>query len=593
MSTYHGVDGDRVLSFKLLRLCSGKLPAVGNPHSELVGFGLVKLTWDSVDNAEGYLIYRQIGKTQFEYLYLVNKTDFTDTNPSLTDYNYYRIFPYVTVNGKIIPGQSTAYTTIRGALPPVSNLTAQVTGSAQVSLQWQGVTDAEHYLIYRSVAGGADQFLALTTELHYDDYTAENYFTNYYRVYAARKDQNNQWQTSQGIRVSATPRMTPIEDIHAEFGPSRASACIQWSRVAGAKSYAIFRKTAKSSLTYIGLVDANTEPLTFVDSYPHMGEFNFYFVKPVTYVNEQMVMTPTGGYDWFKPALDASQLLATGRTDGVYLYWQPVHRATSYVIERETENGGRETIARVTDPEYLDAEASRYVPAMYWLTPWYEGEDGFSQSAPTTALENPVRAKRSDQIIALTFDDGPSYGYTESILNTLSEYGVKATFFLQGHRIDDQVALVQRIAAEGHEIGNHGYDHPEFTSCSDYEIYLQISWTDEKIKQATGVTPKIARPPYGSWNNRVLYAIGKPVIIWNKDTEDWRYRDASHVYSYLLNNVGDGSVVLMHDTIASTAEGFRWALPELINQGYEFVTVSEMMEIYNKPCSPGVVFYGK
>ncbi|KMY46041.1 hypothetical protein AC622_19125 [Bacillus sp. FJAT-27916] len=185
-----------------------------------------------------------------------------------------------------------------------------------------------------------------------------------------------------------------------------------------------------------------------------------------------------------------------------------------------------------------------------------------------------------EKVIALTFDDGPRAGVTNVILDALKKYDAKATFFVLGSRCEAGADLLKRMADEGHEIGNHTWDHPKMTSEGASGIVKQIDRTNEIVKQITGTAPTLFRPPYGLYDERVSSYVGKEnLVLWDVDTLDWKLRNADLVVPNALSTVKEGNIILMHDIYSSTAEAAVAIIRELSRQGYEFVTVSELLEI--------------
>ena len=197
--------------------------------------------------------------------------------------------------------------------------------------------------------------------------------------------------------------------------------------------------------------------------------------------------------------------------------------------------------------------------------------------------ERPTKEDRlplDEKVVALTFDDGPREGVTDVILDALKKHDAKATFFVLGSRSEANKNLLKRMAEEGHEIGNHTWDHPKMTSESSSGIAEQIDRTNAIIEQITGTAPTIFRPPYGLYDERVSSYVGKEhLILWDVDTLDWKLRNADLVVPSALNTVKEGNVILMHDIYSSSAEAAAEIIHELSLQGYKFVTVSELLEI--------------
>ncbi len=178
--------------------------------------------------------------------------------------------------------------------------------------------------------------------------------------------------------------------------------------------------------------------------------------------------------------------------------------------------------------------------------------------------------------VALTFDDGPSY-YTEGLLDILKEHNVKATFFVLGTQVRIQSETVQRMFQEGHQIGNHTWDHPNLTKLSDAQIREQLRLTDDLIAQLIGEQTPFLRPPYGVYNDSVLAASGLPVIFWSVDPLDWKDRDAETVAARIAD-APVGAIILSHDIHKSTVDAVPAIIAALHGRGIHFVTVSKLFE---------------
>lgn len=182
----------------------------------------------------------------------------------------------------------------------------------------------------------------------------------------------------------------------------------------------------------------------------------------------------------------------------------------------------------------------------------------------------------SEKVVALTFDDGPNPDSTQLILDTLKKYNAKATFFMLGSRVSFYPEIVKEMKEAGHELGNHTWNHIDLTKASAEKIALEINNTSDAIEQASGSRPTVFRPPYGAVNNTVRAQTSLPVVLWDVDTLDWKYRDANHLLEHVKKHVKEGSTILMHDIHMSTAEGLDAVLAYLQEEGYSFVTVSEL-----------------
>ncbi|WP_342598167.1 polysaccharide deacetylase family protein [Psychrobacillus sp. FSL H8-0483] len=204
------------------------------------------------------------------------------------------------------------------------------------------------------------------------------------------------------------------------------------------------------------------------------------------------------------------------------------------------------------------------------------------QNVPKTTTEEACEVSPKDKVVSLTFDDGPNPDTTVKILETLKKYNAKATFFMLGSRVSFYPEIVQEMKAAGHELGNHTWNHPDLTKASSEKIALEINNTDNAVEKASGSKPTVFRPPYGAVNQTVRNQTALPVVLWDVDTMDWKYRDPNHLLQHVKQHVKNGSIILMHDIHASTAEGLDAVLAYLKGEGYSFVTISELNKLENR-----------
>ena len=200
------------------------------------------------------------------------------------------------------------------------------------------------------------------------------------------------------------------------------------------------------------------------------------------------------------------------------------------------------------------------------------------EPAPTPAAPAPAPTT-GNKVIALTFDDGPG-PHTAHLLDILDQYGAKATFFLIGSKVSSQANVVRSIHARGHQLGNHSWSHPELPKLPVNQIAGEIDRTNDAIKQATGVTPAILRPPYGAVNGVVLEQLrlrGMSSILWSVDTRDWADRNSDIVCSRAVAGARPGAIILMHDIHQTSVGAVPCILSALKQQGYSFVTVQGLL----------------
>ena len=176
-------------------------------------------------------------------------------------------------------------------------------------------------------------------------------------------------------------------------------------------------------------------------------------------------------------------------------------------------------------------------------------------------------------MIAITIDDGPNY-LSRSFVDVLNKYGARGTFFVTGNNVNTYSADLKYAVLFGHEIGNHSWSHPDFTTLSAWGIQDQVSRTNNAIYAATGISPKLLRPPYGSRNSTVAANVGMPMIIWSIDTRDWETLSSSAT-ARSISSARDGDIILIHQ-LPSSLTALDAALADLSSRGYQFVTVSEL-----------------
>ncbi len=201
------------------------------------------------------------------------------------------------------------------------------------------------------------------------------------------------------------------------------------------------------------------------------------------------------------------------------------------------------------------------------------------------------KPKSTDKLVALTFDDGPYTPVTSKILDTLEKYNGKATFFVVGDRAENYCKVLKRASDMGCEIGSHTYSHVNLANLSVPKMQREIEKSCNAISEVTGKEVRIIRPPEGATNESVKANIGMPMVMWSVDSRDWDYRNADKDYKSVMDNVFDGSIVLMHDLYPETADAVARIVPELAKQGYKFVTFSELMELRGVEVEPGCKYF--
>lgn len=224
---------------------------------------------------------------------------------------------------------------------------------------------------------------------------------------------------------------------------------------------------------------------------------------------------------------------------------------------------------------------------------------GYAAPTPTPLPEptpTPEPVKRAQALpngqkpaVALTFDDGPGI-YANRILDCLEKYNAKATFFMVGNLIPAYPEQVKRMEALGMELGNHSYEHANLSKLTDEDITKQIDTTDLEINRLTGHNSTVVRPPYGALSDASTSAIKVPIILWSIDTLDWETKDPKNTVTVTMNEVKDGSIILMHEIYEQSAVAAEALVPALINAGYDLLTVSELAERHKVTMKTGIPY---
>ncbi|MDD3304470.1 MAG: polysaccharide deacetylase family protein [Clostridia bacterium] len=192
-----------------------------------------------------------------------------------------------------------------------------------------------------------------------------------------------------------------------------------------------------------------------------------------------------------------------------------------------------------------------------------------------------IKQYQNKKLIALTFDDGPSK-YTENLVDELQKRNVPATFFILGQSAEDRLDTLKFELDAGNEIGIHSYTHKLFTKLSETEILEQIEHTRKVINKVSDKEIQYIRVPYGSRNKKVDNALEKGNLVdvlWNVDSKDWKFKNTSKTYNYVLKKVKGNDIILMHDTFKTSVEAAIKIVDKLLSECYTFVTVSEFYEI--------------
>lgn len=251
-----------------------------------------------------------------------------------------------------------------------------------------------------------------------------------------------------------------------------------------------------------------------------------------------------------------------------------------------------------TNGEYAKNEFIPYQGERY-----YFGEDGKKVTKETQVggklytftKDGKVKSEKfyvdpSKPMIALTFDDGPGPD-TEKLLATLEQYNSRATFFMVGSQVAKYPDTIKKMQKIGCELGNHTEEHKSLKKLSDQQIKATINSVSAKVAEATGgAQTTVTRPPYGAYDDHVKAAAPEPLIMWSIDTLDWKMKNVDSTIKS-VNAATDGDIILMHDIHKTSIEAAIKLIPQLVEKGYQLVTVSEMAEARGVELENGGVYF--
>ena len=531
----------------------------------------VTIRWDKVKAAESYNVYRKVSGGNWKRISNVTGTSYVDRTAESGVTYFYRVRAK---NEDVLSSynQSAKILCLKNTDVTVSN------GNNGVIVKWSKVQGAESYRIYRKVPGGDWKTLKTgMTDRSFTDTTAKSGTTYIYAVRAYGKNVLSDYSSSETILRLDRPVVTA--DTH-----SATSIKLQWDAVEGADQYTVYVKTAdtdwKAVHTGTG-TNYTVKKLT-------VGQKYSFAVRAVSDASTSARSASVSKKATF-PAPSYTVKLKAG--SGIEVSWTAVDGAGSYRVYRREGEGSWKTLKTTTSTSYVDTSGTSGVTYEYAVRA-FELKKAGGASGIRAVGQTIVYSKidPSKPMVALTFDDGPS-AYTKDILDQLEKYGVHATFFVVGERVSTYASTIKRAYSLGCEIGNHSWSHPNLASISVKTMQSEISRTDEAIEKVIGKKTTLLRPPYGSVDSDVRNYAGKPLIHWSIDTLDWKTRNSSKTISSVLNNVRDGSIVLMHDIYSATRDAAVSLIPTLISRGYQLVTVSEMAAYHGTTLKNGTIYY--
>ncbi len=197
----------------------------------------------------------------------------------------------------------------------------------------------------------------------------------------------------------------------------------------------------------------------------------------------------------------------------------------------------------------------------------------------------------SKKSVAFTFDDSPNKNKTDKILSYLKDNHFHATFFVVGNRTINNETLLLSINSDGNEIGSHTYNHANMKKLTNEEIVNDYNKMNSIYQKLFQKDLTLLRPPYGNILNSQASLIPVSFILWNLDTNDWRYRNTNYIVNYVLDNIKDGDIILFHDSYDTTVKAIEELLPLLYSKGYQVMSVSELFKLKNVNLEKNKIYY--
>ena len=257
-------------------------------------------------------------------------------------------------------------------------------------------------------------------------------------------------------------------------------------------------------------------------------------------------------------------------SEGYRVYYVKENEMTIYYYDYTYLYDYQETVTLTINYN----EIHDYLDFTHLLDQEYTNEDGYQYS-------------KDKKTVAITFDDGPTSKYNAKYLDVLARNKAHATFFMVGTMMQSCQKCVLDTYNSGNEVASHTYNHINIKNNSIETVNENIQKTDDLYYQITGDHIKYVRPPYGAYDKENLENVQYPLILWNLDTEDWRYRDVDHIVNYVMENVSDGSIILMHELYETSLQALEIILPRLYAEGYQVVSVGELALLQGKTLEVG------
>ena len=436
----------------------------------------------------------------------------------------------------------------------------------RMKISWEAFPEATAYEIQKKTEGGKWGKAVVTEKTFHEDGKTKNGKIYTYRVRAVTEEGKSGYSDISNMYLGS-PVIKSVKN-------TDGGLLVKWKKCTVATGYEVYRKTEDAKeYTLIASLEGNTP--SYTDKRVTSGKKYSYKVKQLSgeYISASKAEGTSAVF-----VSKVKKLSASNSPKGVTLSWSKVKGAKGYSVWRKTGENGKWIKAGVTGSgsktSFTDKKTA-YGKKNYYKVRAYRNSEVYG----TFSMESFVFSVNPNKpMVALTYDDGPYPPATNRILDTLEKHGARATFFVVGSRIPVYADCIRREAALGCEIANHTYSHPILTGCEPETIREEIEKTDKLIKEYSLQTPSLVRAPGGAVSEKVRENVKHPLVNWSVDTLDWDHRTPSKTIAVVKSRAFDGAIILMHDLHVPTATASETIIPWLINQGYQLVTVSEMMD---------------
>lgn len=525
----------------------------------------VTVKWQKSKTADNFIVYRKVNNEK-NWVKLktlsANKNSFKDTDVKNSDTYTYTV---KAISKNIYSGYNKAGVSIQFLNAP-QNLKVKNYNDG-ILLSWEAVKGAQGYNVYRSFEGKT-RLVGQTSETSYSDMKVDDGKEYKYTVKSVGFASAMLSSKSEAAECFVIKKPLNIAVVNLYDGIQ-----VYWQKSDYATGYTVYRKLYGET-KWTELKKIKSRKTNYIIDKDVKKDSTYIYSVRCEKDGTSGSFDINGVTIRHIPSLGAKAELCP---KGIRITWTDVPNCSGYELFRKTDDG--QDWVKIGSFEYGQTGCIDINP-VYGKKNSYVVRVIFADGgAYDSSVSSAYGIDPDKPMVALTYDDGPSDTVTNRILDKLQEYNGRATFFVVGERVRVYRDSIRRAVSLDCEIGNHSYHHKDLEDSTAQEIKEELNSTNSVVESVTGVVPVIARAPGGAMDDLVRETAGMPFIYWSIDTLDWKYRNKKSVTDAVKSQVRDGSIVLMHDLYDSTADASDVLIPWLIENGYQLVTVSEMMAV--------------